>query len=165
MFETNWNIIFSFPKVLWLLNLLEWTHMTTCFYPHSLATFWSFGHVIIKVQNFLKGHSPKNANIFETNWNYYIFISKSFITIKLLEWTHMMTCYYPHNHATFRSFGHVTMKLQNFLKGHFQKIQILLKLTENSISSLRKVLWPATLLWWPVIMTSCIVIIVIMIFW
>ena len=49
----------SLPLMVWQLNLVGWSLMTTWVYPHSYVTFWSFGHVTFKVQKFLKGHSQK----------------------------------------------------------------------------------------------------------
>ena len=69
----------------------------------------------------------------------------------MLDWTLIPNGYYRHNHAALWSFGQI--KVQNFVKGHSQKIQICLKPIENRIFLLQKVIWPATLLGWPYMVT------------
>ena len=129
-FETNWTTIFSFPYVVWQLNLL-WLAIlpTQSFWPFDLSVTWQS-----KCRVFLKGHSQK----------YQIFLKLIENTntsslplvvwqLNLVGWSLIITWVYPHSYVTFWSFGHVTFKVQKFLKGHSQKIQIHLKLIERLI--------------------------------
>ena len=112
--------------------------MTTCYWQHTCydntrnhATFWSSGHVIIKVQSLLKGQSQKIQiflKLIETQ--IYLHFQMSYATKLVGIGT---TCYHPCKHATFWSFGYVIIKVQNLLKGQSHKIQIFLKLIEAQI--------------------------------
>ena len=154
MFETNWrHDISSVSKVIWLLILLEWRLLMTCFYLLNHVTFWSFGHFTIKVHNFLKAHSQKIEICLKVIENIISSVSKVVWLLNLLEWRLLMTCCYLQNHVTFWSFGHFKIKVHNFLKGHSQKIEICLKVIENIMSSVSKVVWLLNLLEWRLLIT------------
>ena len=104
-----------------------------CFYLHNHVTFWSIGHLTIKVHNFLKGHSQKIEICLKIIESMISWVSKVVWLLIFLIWRLLMTCCYLKNHVTFWSFGHLTIKVHNFLKGHSQKNQICLKVIENFV--------------------------------
>ena len=149
------NIIYSVSKVVWLLIFLIWRLLMTCCYLHNHVTFWCFGHLTIKVHNFLKGHSQKIEIYLKVIENIISLVSTVVRLLNLLGWRLLMTCCYLQNHFTIWSFGHLTIKVHNFLKGHSQKIEICLKVIENIISSVSKVVRLLNLLRWRLLMTCC----------
>ena len=67
------------------VNLLGWWLMTTCYYPHSYATFYSFDHVTFEVQNISKEHSQKIKIFLELMKSTNILVSKNRLAIKLIR--------------------------------------------------------------------------------
>ena len=59
--------------------------MTTCYYPHSYATFYSFDHVTLEVQNISKEHSQKIKIFLELMKSTNILVSKNRVAIKLIR--------------------------------------------------------------------------------